>query len=119
MPAGTLTAGPALAATTAVMLDIDGDQPGQLWTTLTTSVRQAITDVLGSKAVANPPGPPHITLAYGIGDTDSGPIQGALRHRARPARAPLTIDAVYLVDVIQDPQQAVYHWSTVTSFLLG
>ena len=56
------------------------------------------------------PNPVH-NLAYATGDADSGVIQGQLRHRARPSRAQMDVDAVWLVDVVQDPDRGEYRWT--------
>jgi len=110
VPAGTLSAGPALAGDSGVVLDVDGDLPGQLWTAIASAVRTAISTTLGAAAVATRPGPPHVSIAYAIGETDSGRLQSRLRREARPARAPLTVAAVELVDVEQDPDAGTYRW---------
>jgi 2'-5' RNA ligase len=44
---------------------------------------------------------PHITLAYGIGDADSGAFQSRLR-RATDQRCHLTLTHLGWVDVTQD-----------------
>jgi hypothetical protein len=111
VPAFTLTAGPALVTASGVMLDLDGDLPGEPWHRMATAVRDAIRSVFGAEAVSDVPGVPHLSLGYGTADTDSGPIQGRLRSRVRPARATLSVPAVYVCDVVQDPELSEYRWT--------
>jgi hypothetical protein len=114
VPAFTVTAGPPIATRSGVLLDVDGDQAGGPWTVMATAVRAAIADVLGAPALARDPGPPHISLGYGVGDEDSGVVSGALRRRVRPGRAPLGVRAVWLVDVTQDAERSEYRWEPVS-----
>ena len=118
IPAFALTAGPPLATTNSVLLDLDGDQPGEPWAMLTAAVRAAIASVLGPQAITAIPDPPHLTLAYGTGDTESGILQDHLRHRVRPARARLSVREVWLLDVVQDPARAEYRWTAGHRFPL-
>ncbi|MEV6927056.1 2'-5' RNA ligase family protein [Dactylosporangium sp. NPDC051485] len=106
----TVTAGSALANRSGVVLDLDGDEPDEPWTALSSGVRDAITDVFGPGSTDYDPGPPHITLGYAHGPADSGEVQSALRRTVRPSHAPLHVDAVWVLDVIQDPARSEYRW---------
>jgi len=111
----TLTAGSPLAGTGSVELDLDGDLPGQSWARLSERVGDAIGEVFGPAALQYRPPPPHLTVAYCARATDSGRIQSALRRRVRPSHAPMTVDAVHLLDVHQDAHQHTYTWPTQTA----
>jgi hypothetical protein len=113
VPAFTMTAGSAIVGGTGVVLDLDQDLPGQPWEVLSGAVRDAITAVLGSGAVADHRGPPHLSIGYGRREADSGPLQSRLR-RIRPARAQMSVKAVVLVDVTQDPEAGEYRWRQVS-----
>lgn len=75
-----LVAGPPLATGSGVLLDLT---PDDRLADLVTRVHTAAADVVGEHLLTPPSGPPHITLGYAIGDTDSGPVDSALR-RIRP-----------------------------------
>ena len=108
MPVFTLLAGPASAETELVLLDLDGDQVGDPWDELTGRVGDAVGRMFGDEAPGLTLPPPHLTLAYGAQPCDSGLIQARLRTQARPALAPLTVDAVHLVVVTQHPDAHTY-----------
>ncbi|WP_166384485.1 2'-5' RNA ligase family protein [Catellatospora methionotrophica] len=112
VPAFTLTAGCALASVSVVLADLDGDLPGEPLHTVHARTRTAISDVLGSEAVAYQAMPGHMTIAYATGSGDSGRVQAALR-QVRPAHAALTVREVHLLDVTQDTRAAVYRWTPV------
>ncbi|MEU8006447.1 2'-5' RNA ligase family protein [Catellatospora sp. NPDC049111] len=118
VPAFTLTAGSALASVSVVLADLDGDLPGEPLHTVHARTRTAISDVLGSEAVAYQAMPGHLTLAYGTGSGDSGRVQAALR-QVRPGHAALTVREVHLVDVAQDTRAAGYRWTPVARIPLA
>ncbi|MCK2245407.1 MULTISPECIES: 2'-5' RNA ligase family protein [unclassified Crossiella] len=104
----SLLAGPALAGASAVVLDLT---PDHHWNTLCARIATAIDDVLGpGTAMIKQQERPHITLAYGIADGDSGEVQSRLR-RATDQRVPLQLDRLHLVDVIQDLAASGYRWT--------
>jgi hypothetical protein len=72
VPRFHLIAGPALAGDSGVVLDVDGDLPGQPWMALTTAVRAAIAAVLGPTAIASQPGPPHLSVGCARPVSDRG-----------------------------------------------
>ena len=106
----TATGGSVQANQTGVVVDLDLDLPGEPFAVLGERVRTAIRGVFGDEGVRYDPGTPHITLAYATGPADSGVMQSALRRTVRPSRAPLTVDAVWLLDVVQDPDRSQYRW---------
>jgi len=73
------------------------------------AVIRAVRAAIGPHAAAYDVGVPHMTLAYATGDADSGEIQRRLR-RARPSHAPMTIDAVHLLDVAVHAETA-FTWT--------
>ena len=106
----TATAGSVLAGRSGVVIDLDQDLPGEPFAVLGARIRAAIGAVFGDDGLRYDPGIPHISLAYATGDGDSGDVQGHLRHAVRPARARLSVGAVWLLDVIQDPVRSQYRW---------
>jgi hypothetical protein len=110
LPAFTVTAGSVLANGAGVVVDLDQDQPGEPWDVLSSAVRDAILTTFGPGSVDYDPGPPHVTLAYATGPEDSGVVQSQLRRTVRPNRAPMTVNAVWLLDVIQDVDRSQYRW---------
>lgn len=97
----TLAAGSVGAETGSVLLDLDGDQVGEPWDELSGRIGDAVGRMFGDDAPGMALALPHLTLAYGAQTCDSGLIQERLRAQVRPARAPLTVDAVHLVSVTQ------------------
>ncbi|HEV2634527.1 MAG TPA: hypothetical protein VGX23_05240 [Actinocrinis sp.] len=108
MPVFTLLAGSTSAETESVVLDLNDDQLGEPWDELSGRVGDAVERMFGDEAPGLTLPPPHLTLAYGAGPCDSGLIQSHLRTQARPALAPLTVDAVHLVVVTQHPDAHTY-----------
>jgi hypothetical protein len=106
----TATGGSVQANRSGVVVDLDLDLPGEPFAVLGERVRAAIRGVFGDEGLRYDPGTPHITLAYATGHEDSGIVQSRLRRTVRPSRAPLTIDAVWLLDVIQDADRSQYRW---------
>jgi hypothetical protein len=104
------TAGSVLAGRSGVVVDLDQDLPGEPFAVLGDRVRAAIGAVFGEEGLRYDPGIPHMSLAYAIGDGDSGEVQGQLRRAVRPSRARLSVGAVWLLDVIQDPVRSQYRW---------
>ena len=107
-----VTAGAPIADQAGVLLDLDQDMPGEPFDMLSSGVRAAIGEIFGESALQHDPGPPHVTLGYASGPEDSGVVQAMLRRQVRPGRAPMRVDAVYLVDVIQDAALSQYRWRT-------
>lgn len=110
-----VTLGSPLLYNTGVLMDID---PDDQISALIDRSRRAVASVLGAQAVAVESWPAHMTLCYAIDDHDADDLSRDLR-RIRPSHAPLTIDAVHLVDVWQEPHQGVYGWETIETFSLG
>ncbi|WP_327001779.1 2'-5' RNA ligase family protein [Dactylosporangium sp. NBC_01737] len=106
----TATAGSVLATRSGVVLDLDQDLPGEPFAVLGSGVRAAIGAVFGDDGLRYDPDVPHISLAYAAGDDDSGEVQGHLRRTVRPSRTRLSVAAVWLLDVIQDPARSQYRW---------
>jgi hypothetical protein len=110
LPPFTATGGSVQADRSGVVMDLDLDLPGEPFAVLGERVRAAIRGVFGDDGVRYDPGTPHVTLAYATGPEDSGSVQSDLRRTVRPSRAPLTVDAVWLLDVIQDAARSQYRW---------
>jgi len=115
LPAFTVTAGGALAGRHGVMLDLT---PDAAFTELQRRARSAVVDVFGAEAAAYEGGRPHIALAYGRGPGDSGALQGRLRN-ATDLRARLTVDAVRIVEAVQDPPRDEIRWEERAFVPLG
>lgn len=115
IPAFEILAGPALAGSSGVVLDLYPDDPFQL---LLDGMQSAISSVGGPEAIAFDTRPAHLTIAYAIEYQDSGIITSRLR-RSRPSHAPLTVGAVDLVEVRQDADRGQYLWDLVQRFPLG
>lgn len=111
----TVTAGPAMATTGAVLLDMDQDLPGEPWLLLDAVVKDAIRGRFGEQALKYETPPPHMTVAYCAASTDSGRLQSALRRRVRPGTAPMTVDALWLLDVRQNVEARTYTWPLETA----
>lgn len=85
----SLIAGPAIVGASSVVLDLTPDTD---WRRVQAAVATVVDDVLGIGAARiNSAERPHITLAYGIGEADSGVLQSRLR-RATDQRCHLTPD---------------------------
>ncbi|HEU5332294.1 MAG TPA: 2'-5' RNA ligase family protein [Actinocrinis sp.] len=113
-----------LTATDAgVMLGFDDDadaaaEAGTAWHRMSVRVREAIGRSCGPGALGFEPGPPHVSLTYCSHETDSAPIQEALR-AAPHAREPFHVDALHLVDVLQDADAHAYTWRHLARIPLG
>jgi hypothetical protein len=108
-PMFTITARTVMATTGGILLDLDGDRPGEPWQQLTDIVGGTIQDHFGVDALKYGVHPPHISLGYCAQETDSGVIQSALR-RARLLPAPVTVEAVHILDVRQFAAEHRYTW---------
>lgn len=106
----TVTVGNSVATTGAVLADVDQDLEGEPWFELNALVRRLVGQWFGEQALAYFAPPPHITIAYCAKDTDSGVITSHLRRRVRPAHAPMTVDAVWVLDVTQNVEDRTYTW---------
>jgi hypothetical protein len=113
-----LRAGGPSAGRSGVVLDLDGDQPGDPFLDLYQRVRHAISTVLGPGSIEYGTLPAHLTLAYAGGPGDSGLVQSALRRQVRPATAPMSVRAVHLLDVVQDATTNEYQWTSLASIPL-
>jgi hypothetical protein len=102
-----LVAGPALAGTSAVTIDLTPDAG---WSQLRAAVVAEIEAELGPGVTSVGSGErPHLTLAYGCGPGESGHLQSRLR-RATDIRVPLLLDRLELVEVTQDLTARSYTW---------
>ncbi|PSK96221.1 hypothetical protein CLV63_112103 [Murinocardiopsis flavida] len=113
-PAFTTVAAPSAGGSGAV-LDLDADEA---FAALTDTATQVIREVLGTDAVSYQPSAPHITTGYCHTAGDSGDVASALR-RSRPARAPLRITRLALVEVIQDADAHEYRWNELAGISLA
>lgn len=113
-PSFTTQVGSVLAYATGIVADVHDDAPFE---DLVGRARTAVAAVCGTGAVAYDTLPAHMALAYANGEQDSDPVARALR-RVRPSHAPMTVDAVHLVEVEQDPERCLYRWTTVHTFPL-
>lgn len=83
------------------------------------AVHSAIPAICGSDAGRYPRAVPHLTIGYASAEADSDHVQRLLR-RVRPSHAPLTVDAVYLVDVTAAPGRSqTITWEPVVAIPLG
>lgn len=114
-PAFTTQVGSVLGYSTGVVADLHDDAPLE---DLIDRARTAIAAVCGDEAIAADTRPAHLTLAYAHGEQDTDPVARGLR-RVRPSHAPMTVAAVHLVDVEQDPKGCVYRWTPVHTFPLA
>lgn len=115
LPQAEMIAGPAVAGASAVMLDLTPDED---WNRLRDTTAAIVTDVLGPGTVSLGGGRPHLTLAYGIGNGDSGIMQSGLR-RATDLRLPLVLDRLHLVEVTQHPEPDTYGYRWTVLAELG
>jgi hypothetical protein len=123
VPALDLTVGPPLCGTGGVLLDATAVQgAGRAsdgpWRALRDRTEEAIRQVIGNCGLNYDPGPPHISVAYAARDADSGPVQSSLQ-RIRPGRARWRVDAVELLDVVQDADAHTYTWRPVARIPFG
>ncbi|MGW4527878.1 2'-5' RNA ligase family protein [Amycolatopsis sp. NPDC004378] len=114
-PAFTTQVGSVLAYGTGVVADLHDDPP---FDDLVERARTAITAVCGPDAATYDTRPAHMALAYAHGEQETDPVGRALR-RVRPSHAPMTVDAVHLVDVEQVPEQCLFRWTPVHTFPLA
>ncbi|MFI0453667.1 2'-5' RNA ligase family protein [Actinomadura sp. 6N118] len=98
--------GSCLSSVSGLVFDL---HPDDQLTALIRAVRAAIERACGPHAAAYDVGVPHMTLAYATGDADSGEIQRRFR-RVRPSHAPMTIDALHLLDVAVHAETA-FTWT--------
>jgi 2'-5' RNA ligase len=110
-----VTCGPAIAGRSTVALDM---VPDREFHELTEQVRRAAGKVFEDDAVQYSSGRPHITLAYAIGDGDSGILQAKLRN-ATDLRVALTVDTVHLVDVVADAERFQFRWEELAALPLA
>jgi hypothetical protein len=110
----TITARAAMATTGGILLDLDGDEPGGPWQLLTDVVGEVVSGHFGPDALKYGVHPPHISAGYCAVQTDSGPVQSALR-RARIAPAAFTVDQVHILEVRQHAAEHRYTWNTATA----
>lgn len=112
----TVQAGPGVAGTVGVVMDLHPDNDID---DLLTRVRTAISAVSGPVAVTYDTRPAHLTLGYALDHQDSGVVTSRLRRAVRPSHAPLTVDTVHLVEVYQDPDRGQFRWRPVHTFPLA
>jgi hypothetical protein len=105
----TITARSAMATSAGILLDLDGDGPGEPWQLLTEVVGEVIAGHFGPDALKYGVHPPHMSAGYCAVVTDSGPVQSALR-RARLAPAGFTVDQVHILEVRQHAAEHRYTW---------
>lgn len=110
-PPFTVTARMPVAGMGGVILDLDGDRPGEPWQQLTDLTGTVIRRNFGETSVRAGTQAPHISLDYCAREIDSGIIQGALRH-ARISTAPITVSAVHILEVVQHAAEHRYTWHT-------
>ncbi|WP_030462545.1 2'-5' RNA ligase family protein [Kitasatospora sp. NRRL B-11411] len=95
VPAFEVLAGSPIVNATGALLDLS---PDDHLLELRERVRAAIRETRGAGALRHGGGRPHATLAYAYDSADSDEVQSKLR-RISPSHAPLTVDAVHLLDV--------------------
>jgi hypothetical protein len=69
--------------------------------------------VRGPEATRYPVGVAHLTIGYATGECDSDEVQARLRTEVRPSHAPMTVDAVHVVDVTADTDARTITWDEV------
>ena len=115
LPAFTVQAGGALASRHGVTLDLTPDHDFAELIRLASGV---FTEVFGPAAAGYDGGRPHVTLAYGTGQGDSGLVQGRLRN-ATDLRVPLKVAEVLLVEVSQDVVHHLVRWRELAQIPLA
>ncbi|WP_018687095.1 2'-5' RNA ligase family protein [Actinokineospora enzanensis] len=109
-PVMTMTAGPAMASRSAIVLDL---VPDHLWNQVRAALAATVETVLGPGSTSLGERP-HITLAYGRAEADSGHLQSRLR-QLTDHRVELHIDSAHLVEVTQHPDLGGYRWASPTT----
>lgn len=110
LPAFTVHAGSLLAGSAGVVLDMSPD--GEI-DVLYDRVREVMREALGPQAAAKNSRPAHMAVGYCRSSEDSGIIGTRLRRDVRPSHAPMTVDAVHLVEVTPDPERCQFSWTPV------
>lgn len=116
LPPFRLQAGSLLSGGVGVVADL---HPDHQIDDLFTAVRDTIERVCGAAAVTKNSRPAHMALAYAVGVEDGDQLQSRLRREVRPGHAPLTVDAIHLVEVTPDPAAALFRWQHIRRFPLG
>lgn len=115
LPAFTMLMGSPMAYFGGVVLDCHDDEP---FNTMIDIVRPRIAAICGSGAVTHEARPAHMSLAYARSVQESDPVQRKLR-RVRPSHAPLTVDAVQLVETEQVPEHGLFRSKVLHAFPLA
>ncbi|MEV2236084.1 2'-5' RNA ligase family protein [Streptomyces phaeochromogenes] len=115
LPAFAVTAGGAMASRHGVLLDLT---PDAAFVRLQQTARSVVEEVFGADSAQYAGGRPHVALAYGRGPGDSGLLQGRLRN-ATDLRARLTVDAVQIVECVQDVARNEIRWTERAFVRLG
>lgn len=109
-----LVAGPAMAGTTSVTIDLTPDAG---WLRLREAVVAEIEAELGTGTTSfGASERPHLTLAHGRASGESGGVQSRLR-KATDLRVPLLLDRLDLVEATQDLAARSYTWAQPTTAL--
>ena len=106
LPEFTVQAGGALASRHGVTIDLVPDRD---FAELIRRASGVFTEIFGPASSDYDGGRPHIALAYGTGQGDSGHVQGRLRN-ATDLRVPLKVAEVLLAEVSQDAVHHLVHW---------
>lgn len=108
-----------VATDAGVMLAFDdAAESDDAWSHMSARVRSAIGRSCGAEALGFDPKPPHVSLTYCSHATDSAPIQDALL-TVPHAREPFLVDALHLVDVVQNVDEHTYTWRHIARVPLG
>ena len=114
IPPFTLTARTPIATMGGLLLDLDGDRPGEPWQRVSDVVGETIVAHYGPHARRDGKIPPHMSLGYAALQIDSGIVQSALHH-ARLYPAAFTIDELHILEVHQHATEHRYTWNTTTA----
>lgn len=106
----TIQVGSVLTSSSGVVADT---HPDHVLADIYNATAAAVQKVFGDSAAAKDSRPAHMALGYCTAATDGDPIQTWLRRGLRPSHAPLTVDALHVLNVTPDPQHALFRWEHI------
>lgn len=120
VPAFTTEIGPPIANVAGAVFDVWPDDKASA---LQDRVRTAIRTARGDAALQHDTGRLHMSLGYAYDTADSDSLNGILRNRITPRRAPMRVDAIHLLSVRYDiaPDTGGWRmsWAPVAELPLG
>ncbi|MFJ7212717.1 2'-5' RNA ligase family protein [Amycolatopsis sp. NPDC098790] len=112
VPAFEMLIGSVLTQARGVIADTHHNAP---FDALVERVRPAIAQLCGPDSVTHDSRPAHMALCY----ADGHGCSGALQRHLRPSHARITVNAIDLVETIQDPEHCHYASTVLHSFPLA